>query len=289
MQKAISNIESLGFKVKLSKNIRKARGYTAGSKEERVNDLHDMFADKDVDGIWAARGGYGCTGLLPLIDFDLIKKNPKVFIGYSDITALHLAINKITGLVTFHGPVASSTFSEYSKKYFEKMIMSANIPPKVYPSKDNDELGENKDAFKPRILNKGKAVGRLIGGNLTLVASMVGTKWGADLNDKLLFIEDVGEAPYRIDRMLIQLNQASNIGSAKGVAIGIFTGANKPEDELSLSVDEMLDDNTKDLTIPASYGFSFGHIRNQFTLPLGIKAEMDAENRTLEFLESAVI
>lgn len=289
LEKAIENVKSLGFKVKLSKNIRKQRGYTAGTKEERVSDIHDMFSDSEVDGVWAARGGYGCTGLLPLIDFDLIKDNPKVFIGYSDITVLHLAFYKKTGLVSFHGPVASSTLSEYALKYLEGMITIPEKPQKVYPCKVNDEKAKENVLFQPEVFNEGEAKGLLIGGNLSLIAAMVGTEWEMDLDDKLLFIEDIGEDPYRIDKMLIQLDQNKDINKAKGVLFGVFDDCGIPDDEPSLTFSEMLKDNVKDLKIPCSYGFSFGHIRNQFTLPIGIKAKMNAKERTLEFLEAAVV
>jgi len=289
LEKAIDNIKSLGFKVKLSKNIRKQRGYTAGTREERIYDLHSMFSDSDIDGIWCARGGYGCTGLLPLIDFDLIKKNPKVFIGYSDITVLHLAIFKKAGLVTFHGPVASSTFSDYSTKYFKKMLMSTDIPPKAYPSEYNDEKGEENIFFKPKVINKGEAEGKLIGGNLSLISAMSGTEWSINYEDKLLFIEDIGEAPYRIDRMLIQINQNQNFSKAKGIVLGVFEDCKKPKDEPSLELEQMFEDNMVDVITPVSYGFSIGHIRDQITLPMGINAKMNAEERSLEFLESAVV
>lgn len=289
LEKAIKNIKSLGFKVKLSENIRKKRGYTAGTKQERVNDLHAMFADDNVDGIWAARGGYGCTGLLPLIDFDLIKKNPKVFVGYSDITVLHLAILKKTGLVTFHGPVASSKFSSYTRKYFVDMLTSSKIPPKVYPSTYNNNKAKENIFFKSKVFRKGEAKGQLIGGNLSLISAMAGTEWGIDYADKLLFIEDIAEAPYRIDRMLIQLDQNQDLDKANGIILGVFDDSDKPLDEFSLELEEMFDDNMGDIKVPTSYGFSFGHIRDQITLPLGINAKMNAEQRTIEFLESAVL
>ncbi len=289
LQKAVKNIKSLGFKVKLSKNIRKKRGYTAGTKQERIDDLHTMFADSDIDGIWCARGGYGCSGLLPLIDFDLIRKNPKVFVGYSDITVLHLAIFNKTGLVTFHGPVASSPFTDYSVKYFKEMLMSSSIPPKVYPSKVNDNKSKKNIFFKPKTYVKGDAEGQLIGGNLSLISAMSGTEWGINYADKLLFIEDISEAPYSIDRMLIQLDQNQDFNKAKGIILGVFDDSDKPKGELSLELEEMFDDNMKDVTVPSAYGFSFGHIKNQFTLPIGINARMNAEQRTIEFLESAVV
>ena len=289
LEKAIGNIKSLGFKVKLSKNIRKVRGYTAGTKQERVDDLHTMFTDTEVDGIWCARGGYGSVGLLPMIDFDLIKSNPKVFIGYSDITALHIAISQKTGLVTFHGPVASSTFSDYTLKYVKDMIMSITIPPKVYPSEKNDEKGIEDNFFKAEIYNKGEAIGRIIGGNLSLIDSMLGTDWEIDFDDKLLFIEDIGEAPYRLDKMMTHVNQCMGFSKAKGLVLGVFDDCKKPEDELSLELPEMFEDNVGDLEVPVSYGFSFGHIKNQFTFPMGILAKMNAEDRSIEFLESAVV
>jgi muramoyltetrapeptide carboxypeptidase len=289
LAKAISNIETLGFKVKLSKNIRKIRGYNAGTKQERVDDLHSMFADKEVDGIWAARGGYGSVGLLPMIDFDLIKANPKVFVGYSDITALHLAIFQKTGIVTFHGPVASSNFTDYTVKYLKNMIMKTSIPIKVFPSTENDKKSKENKFFEPHIFNKGETIGRIIGGNLSLIDSMIGTDWELNLDNKLLFIEDIGEAPYRIDKMMTHINQSIGFVKAKGLVLGVFEDCKKPDDEESLELPETFIDNINNLKIPSSYGFSFGHIDNQFTFPMGILAKMNAEERSIEFLENAVI
>ena len=289
LQTAIDNIESLGFRVKLSENIRKVRGYNAGTKQERVDDIHSMFLDSEVKGIWAARGGYGSTGILPLINFDLIKDNPKVFVGYSDITALHLAIFKETGLVTFHGPVASSKFTDYTKKYILDMITSKGIPPKIYPSANNDNLVADNKYFKPQVFNKGTAKGQLRGGNLSLITSLIGTPWELDISDKLLFIEDIEEAPYSIDRMLIQLNQNQGLNNTRGIAFGVFDDSDKPKSEKSLELDEMFVDNMKGVDVPSGYGFSFGHIDDQVTLPMGINAIMNSEDRTIQFTEGAVI
>jgi muramoyltetrapeptide carboxypeptidase len=195
----------------------------------------------------------------------------------------------MTGLVTFHGPVASSDFTDYTLKHLEKTLTSPGIPPKVYPCKTNDDKSVDNILFKPEVLKKGEASGRLIGGNLSLISAMVGTEWEMDLEDKLLFIEDIGEDPYRIDKMMIQVDQNKDINKAKGLILGVFDDCDMPDDEPSLTLSEMFHDNTEDLKIPCSYGYSFGHIDNQFTMPLGIKAKMNAEERTLEFLEGAVI
>ena len=289
LEKAVSNIESLGLKVKLAKNIRKVRGYTAGSVHERVSDIHQMFSDKSVNAVWCARGGYGCSSLLPHLDYELIKSNPKVFIGYSDITVLHQAIFKETSLVTFHGPVASSTFTDYTKKYFYSMLFSKDVPPEVVPSADNDLKSEKNVWYKPKTFKKGTSIGRLVGGNLSLINSLIGTQWELNYNNKILFLEDIGEAPYKIDRMLVQMNQVREFNSANAVVLGVFDDSEKPEDELSLTLEEMFSDNFSDIKVPCSYGYSFGHISDQFTLPLGVEVEVNSTKRTIKFLEAAVV
>ncbi len=286
LQKAVTNLENLGFRVKLSANIRAERGFTAGTDEERLADLHAMFADPQVAAVWCARGGYGCSRLLPGIDYKLIRKNPKVLIGYSDITALLQAIHQRTGLICFHGPVGASEFTDYTSEQVTALLMAGRAPFTIMPAPANEEQAE--EAFRPLVIRAGRASGVLLGGNLSLLAAMAGTPFGLDVRKKILFIEDVGEKPYRVDRMLTQLRQSARLGEAAGIILGIWADCEAKPDERSLSLKQTLTDRLGDLGIPVAYGFSFGHIDNQCTLPVGIQVEMDAGNRTITLLETAV-
>lgn len=284
---AIANMTGLGLKVKLGRSARKLNGFLAGTDTERLADLHEAFADKEVNGIWCIRGGYGATRYLPSIDFRLIKGNPKVFIGYSDITALLISIYQKTGLITFHGPAAASTFSDYTKTNVVNALMTPQVPHKIEISPDN--AANENSVYKTETVTKGTAHGKLIGGNLSLIAAMSGTPFALQkTKGSILFIEDVGEAPYRIDRMLTQLRQAVNLHECAGIACGIFSGCER-KDDTSQTLIAVIKDRLGDLKIPVVYGLSFGHIRDQSTLPLGIKAELDADNATLTLLESGVL
>lgn len=286
LKKAVDNLLSLGFRLKMGKNLRARRGFNAGTDQQRLDDLHTMFADDSVDGIWCARGGYGCSRLLPAIDYDLIRNNPKALIGYSDVTALLNAIYHKTGLVGFHGPVGASELTEYTEAQFRAVVMEGNAPYAIPLSVENQK--KENPAFQPFPLRGGKARGLLIGGNLSLLAAMAGTPYLPEAAGKLVFLEDVGEKPYRIDRMLTQLRQAWSLGQAAGIALGIFEDCQPGEGELSLSLAETLTDRLQELNIPALYGLSFGHIADQCTLPVGIEAELDVENQSLVLLEPAV-
>ncbi len=288
LQKCVYNLESLGFTVKLGANIRAARGGYAGTVAQRLDDLHAMFRDPQVKAIWTARGGSGCTALLPGIDYAMIRRHPKILIGYSDITALHLALYRQAGLVTFHGPVAWSTFSEYTYDHVIGVLMNPRRETVVRMAAENAEKAATQPQFGLRTLRSGSATGRLIGGNLSIVAALVGTPYAAELQDRLLFLEDVGEAPYRIDRMLTQLDQSQPLRRAAGVMLGVFQKSAVPAGEPSLTLDEVLDDHLATLAIPSVYGFSFGHVPHQFTLPVGVRARLDTEAQTLTLLENAV-
>lgn len=286
LEKAVTNLETLGFKVKLSKNIRAQNGYNAGTDIQRVDDLHAMFTDSQVAGIWCARGGYGCTRILPYIAYNIIKKNPKALIGYSDITALSNAIYKETGLVGFHGPVASSEMTDYTREHFLAVLVEAKTP-HIIPICEENEAMED-EAFHIKLLRPGIAKGRLAGGNLSLLASMAGTPWEVDFDEKLAFIEDIGEKPYRIDRMLTQLRHSSQLEKAAGVALGIFNDCEAGENDVSLSREETILDQVSNIKTPSIYGLSFGHIKNQCTLPIGVEAELNVIKKTLTLLEAGV-
>ncbi|MEJ7847618.1 MAG: LD-carboxypeptidase [Pyrinomonadaceae bacterium] len=283
---AVQNLESFGLKVKLGKYVRSRNGFLAGTDKQRLEDLHGAFADKDVDAIWCIRGGYGITRYLPDLDLKLIKANPKILIGYSDVTALLTAITQNTGLVTFHGPTAGGTFSEYSRMHALNVLMNPAANYKIAVSPEN--AANTSNLFQTETITKGKCRGELIGGNLSLLSALAGTRSALrNLKGKILFLEDVREQPYRIDRMLTQLKQSVDLRECAGIALGIFVGCN-PTDPQSQTLIEVLKDRLGDLGIPVIYGLSFGHIRDQFTLPVGVKAELDTETAVMTLVETAV-
>jgi muramoyltetrapeptide carboxypeptidase len=284
--RALQNMADLGLKVKIGKFARSVNGFIAGTDKERLEDLHWAFKDKEIKAVWCVRGGYGATRFLPDIDYSLIKKNPKILIGYSDITALHTAINQITGLVTFHGPVATSTFSDYAKNHLVNTLMNPSAPYKVELSPVN--AAKEGPEFKTRDIANGKCRGKLIGGNLSLLTAMAGTPFALkSTKGRILFIEDVGERPYRLDRMFVQLKQSIDLRELAGIALGVFRECDPP-DNISQTVFDVVQDHLGSLGIPVIYGLSFGHIRDQFTLPVGIEAELATANATITFLESGV-
>ena len=286
LEKAVNNALKLGFKVKMGKHIRARRGFNAGTDQQRLDDLHLMFSDDTVGGIWCARGGYGCSRLLPFIDYKLISRNPKALIGYSDVTALLNAIYHKTGLIGFHGPVGASELTPYTETQFRAVVMEGKAPYAIPLSEDNMEKEDG--AYRTYTIKTGKAKGILIGGNLSLLAALAGTEYLPDAKGKLVFMEDIGEKPYRIDRMLTQLRQAWGLNQAAGIAMGIYADCQPREGEPSLSLEETVRDRTENLDIPAIYGLSFGHIDDQCTLPVGIEAELDVEEQRLTLLEAAV-
>lgn len=287
LQKAVTNLESLGLRVKMGAHLRAERGFTAGSDPERLADLHAMFADPQVAGVWCARGGYGCSRLLPAIDYKLIRRNPKVLVGYSDITALHQAIHRETGLVTFHGPVAASDFTDYTRAQVQALLFDGAGSHVIFLSEANRARTEPE--FQPAVIAPGRARGVLAGGNLSLLSALAGTGYDLDAAGKLLFIEDVGEKPYRIDRMLTQLRQNTDLRRAAGIALGVFSDCEAKPGERSLTLLETLTDRLGDLGVPVVYGLSFGHIADQCTLPVGIAAELDVERMSVTVLEAGVM
>ncbi len=284
---AITNLEKLGFKVHFTKNILAKHGYLAGTDQQRLHDLHFMFGNPSINGIWCIRGGYGCGRLLPEIDYSIIQKNPKPLIGFSDVTALLQAIHCKTGLIGFHGPVAVSAFTDYTSSQFQSVLMEPKATFQIKIANENDQ--KDNSAFQTKIIKSGIAKGQIAGGNLSLLASLCGTKYQLNAKDKIIFLEDIGEKPYRIDRMLTQLLQACNLEEASAIALGIFDNCEAKEGEDSLTLIETLEDRLGTLGIPVIYGLSFGHIDDQFTFPIGIEVELDTEKQTITLLETAVI
>jgi len=278
------------LKPKLGKNVRKRNGYLGGSIEERLEDLHAMFADRSVDAVFAIRGGYVSGQLLDRIDYDLLRKNPKIFLGFSDITAMHLAIQKRAGLVTFHGPVALSEFSDYTQKHFRRALFetaplgAVTNPPDTNPLRPSHTL---------RTIHGGKARGALVCGNLTLISTTMGTPFEIDTRGRILLLEDIDEQPYSIDRMLTQLRLAGKLDSAAGLVFGECYLCRprdyKPAFDSTLSFGEVLDEILGKLRIPVLSGLTFGHTDDQLTLPLGVMATLDADKGELVIEESGVL
>ncbi len=289
LNKAITNIESLGFKIKLSKNILQKYGYLAGTDEQRLEDIHQMFADDSVEGIICVRGGYGCSRLLPNLNYELIKSNPKPLIGYSDVTALLIAVFELTGLITFHGPVGISDFNEFTIDNFKNVLMSNSSNTLLFNPVQND----SNEIDKAITIRAGKSTGRLIGGNLSIVVSLIGTKYNFDSNNKIIFLEDIGEEPYRIDRMLTQMLEAGKFENASAVIFGACTKCASDSEKSgianSFNITEVIYERLYHLNIPIVFGMSFGHISNKFTLPVGINSELNTTSQTITLLESAVI
>ncbi|WP_282432473.1 S66 peptidase family protein [Pelotomaculum schinkii] len=276
-------LEELGFQVAVAPNALKKNRYLAGTDTERLSDLRHMFLEPAIDGLLCLRGGYGCMRLLSQIDYRVVRNNPKILVGYSDITALQLAIWKHAGLVTFSGPMLVSDFGRgagaYTINHFYKALTSPFTLGVIPPAPDT----------RCEVIRPGRASGRLLGGNLTLIAATLGTPYEIDTRGAILFLEDVDEQPYRVDRMLQQLRLAGKFRFVAGVVFGEFAGCEAEENTSSFSLLEVLKDAMKDTAVPCYYGLATGHGVNKATLPLGVKAEIDAAECILTITESATI
>lgn len=280
VESAKNNLEKMGFKVILGEST-KSRWYSyAGPEEVRAKDINNFFDDSSVDGIICMRGGYGCNRLVEMVDYSIIEKNPKIFIGYSDITTLHMAIFQKTGLVTFHGPMAVSNFSgEYNKdtyKSFEEVLMN-----------DNNELLLKNFSKELGVLCEGIGEGEIVGGNLATLIASLGTDYDVDYTGKILFLEEVGEKTYKTDRMLNQLKKFKVFEKINGIILGDFK--NCPADsENDMSLMEVFEDYLSKLKIPVVYDFESGHSEPMITLPLGAKAQINTVLKEIKILEKVV-
>jgi muramoyltetrapeptide carboxypeptidase len=277
-------LEALGFKVKLGENLTNRRGHLAGTDQERADDLNGMFADSEVSGIICIRGGSGAARILPLIDYNLIKQNPKPLLGYSDITALHCAIQAQTGLITFHGPNGSGSWNSFNVKQFEQIFFEkTKVTYKNEQPKGDDLVVKNN---RIQTLKAGTAEGKILGGNLTVLTSLSGTPYYPDFTDAILFIEDIGEDPYKMDRMMSTLMLNGTLGKIKGFVFGQCSDCEPGGGYGSLSVDQVMDDYILPLEIPAYTGAMIGHVAKQFILPVGTRVKMDASTGTITLLEA---
>ncbi|KPN94825.1 LD-carboxypeptidase [Lysinibacillus sp. ZYM-1] len=280
LQPAIASIEKLGLKVVIGETCHARHGYLAGTDDQRAADVHRMFQDPTIDGIFCIRGGYGATKILPLLDFEVIKENPKVFAGYSDVTALHIALNQLCGFVTYHTPMPSTEFirqemDDYTWQSFRQHIMA---------TEEETYYLENPADQSMSMLAAGSATGPLIGGNLTLVTASLGTSYEIDTKDKILFLEDIDESEQRVDRMLTQLKLAGKLDDAAGILLGAWTNCgpeNPQKPEQSLSLQTIFQEILIPLNKPIISQVTCGHCLPTMSLPLGRTITMDADNQRI--------
>ena len=281
------SIRAMGLVPKPAPHLAARWGYLAGKDRERAADVNAMFADDTVRAIFAVRGGWGSARILPYLDWKTIRANPKLLIGFSDITALHLAIAAKAGFTTIHGPNAASSWGALSWDSFRAVAFDGGTPTYVTPAGAEDRLVQRSGLA--RTFGRGKATGRLLGGNLTVLTSLIGTQYVPDFEGAILFIEDVDEAEYRIDRMLTQLSLAGVLGRVAGVVFGQCTDCRaKGPSYGGFTLSEVLEQHLAPLGVPAFQGALFGHVANQFSLPVGARAEIDADSGTIRLLEAAV-
>lgn len=282
IEKSVKYFEKLGYRVEVGKNVGKKYYYLAGSDEDRVNDIHEMFQNKKVKAIFCLRGGYGTVRLLKKINYDIIKKNPKIFVGYSDITALQMAFLTQANLVTFSGPMPAVDLFENVSSYTEEIFwdLVTNVHKKYEYKLTNDITA----------ITKSSARGIAIGGNFIVFNTLIGTKFFPSLHNKILFLEEVEEKPYKIDRMLAHLTLQKEFKKVKGIVFGQFEDCydNNPDDNISLI--ELLQhyfpvDVYKK---PVIYNINFGHIKNFITIPFGIRVSVNSNNNSIRLLETCL-
>ena len=277
----IRYLERIGFRVKLGTHIYRKRGYLAGSDLQRASDLNAMFSDRSVKAIFTVRGGYGSHRILSLLDYRMIRRHPKILVGYSDITALHCALFTKVGLVTFSGPFVVETgrsMSVESEERFWRCLMSAQPPAPIHQNR-REQFGQN---------SRGRQTGQLLGANLTLLSTLVGTPFFPSAHNPIYFLEDIGERPYRINRMLQQLQLAGVFAHAGGIALGSFAGCTPEKGKPSLSLREIFREVFGPFDFPVVSGFHYGHVRNSAAFPIGVRVRLDGTRGSMTFLESGV-
>jgi muramoyltetrapeptide carboxypeptidase len=283
-------LEHFGLKVKMGRYAGKRTARFDDSVRERLQDFHAMFADPAVHAVFPAGGGYGSQHILDGIDYELIRRNPKIFTGYSDITALHLALHKKAGLVTFHSPVILSSFSGYTQEHFHKALFEAAPIGRVANPPEKNPI---RPAHPWRVIRGGRARGPLIGGNLTLISTTMGTPYEIETEGRILFLEDVGEEPYSVDRMLMQLTLAGKLQKVAGIIWGECSRCTprefRPSAASPFTLGETLDNLLGQLKIPVLTGMTIGHTSDQATLPLGVMATLDADRGELMVEEAATL
>jgi muramoyltetrapeptide carboxypeptidase len=276
-------LEALGFVVRTGEHAGDRRGHLAGRDEDRAADLNQMFGDPNIKAVICLRGGSGAARVLPLLDYSLIRSNPKPLLGYSDITALHNALLARAGLVSFHGPIAISRWNRFNVTQFERLFFERALLQYQNEWEEEDELVPRKHRI--RVITPGVARGELVGGNLTVLTALAGSPYLPDFRGKILFLEDVDEAPYRIDRMLSTLRLMGALDQISGFVFGDCNNCTPGNGWGSLTLQQILEDYIAPLGIPAYSGAMIGHIPRQFILPVGAAVELDATQGTLRMLE----
>jgi muramoyltetrapeptide carboxypeptidase len=289
LQIAKESLTALGFNVKVGPHLLERHGYLAGDDKGRADDINKAFDDRSIAAVHAIRGGWGSARLLPYLDFDAIRRNPKVIIGYSDVTALLLSIHAKAGLVTFHGPIGLGRWDAYSLDYYKRVLFNGEQV--TYTNKQglSDRNALVQTEFRSQTITHGKARGRLLGGNLTVMTAILGSPYLPDWQNTILFTEDVGEDYYRIDRMITQLKLAGVLGKIKGFIFGGCSECGPGDGNFgALTLEEIFADHIKPLGVPAWQGAMIGHGQPQWTLPVGIEVEIDADAGTIRLLEAPV-
>ncbi len=305
IDRGVAVLEQLGFKVKLAPKVRSRLGFLAGTDRERAGDLMRMFSDRKVDAILCVRGGYGSARLLPLLDYGVIRANPKIFVGYSDITSLHCALLTKADLISFHGPMLNSDFAlpEMPRFTLDSFLRTLGHPltaGRVQAKRDSvtevhktwtGGIGQGC-RHKARILRSGCARGQLMGGNLTLIGTLIGTPWQPPFKDRILFFEDLSEVPYRFDRMLTHLLNCGLLQQVAGIAIGINKDCQDPKAgkarEYRQTLEDVFNERLLPLKVPIVMNLAFGHVPHNATLPVGSKVLLDANRGELVLTEPAV-
>jgi muramoyltetrapeptide carboxypeptidase len=270
LDRALKNSLSLGWEAVVGRHVRERDGYLAGTDDDRVADLNGALADDAIAAIWCLRGGYGAMRLLERVDYDALRRSPKAIIGYSDITAFHCAVGVRCGLTSIHGPTARSRLTPFSERSLRAAVTRAGDPCGV--------------ASEGRTLVKGRARGRLIVGNLAILCALHGTPFQPDYTGAILVIEDVNEASYRIERMLLQLRLSGTLQRCAAIAFGSFTNTGESQDKSlggTRSVSEVLEEAAIAAGVPAMSGVPVGHIDDQWSIPVGAEAELDADEKRL--------
>lgn len=285
---ARESLEALGLKVKVGRHLLARHGYLAGADKDRAADINGFFADPAVSAVLPIRGGWGSARVLPYLDFDVIRRNPKILLGYSDITALLLAVHAKTGLITFHGPNGLGRWDAWSVEYLKRVLFNGEAVTMENPRSMTDRNSLVQIENRIRTLAAGTARGRLLGGNLTVLTTILGSPYVPSWDGAILFAEDVGEDLYRVDRMFTQLKLAGALEKIRGVVFGTCAECGPGEGFASLTLEEILADHIKPLGVPAWFGAMIGHQTPQWTLPVGADVEIDAARGTITMLAPAV-
>jgi muramoyltetrapeptide carboxypeptidase len=292
IQFAAERVQALGLKVKYGKFVFGHSGYFSATDQERAEDLNAMFADPEVKAIFELRGGWGSNRILSYLDYDLIKKHPKILMGFSDITSLLLAIQAKTGLVTFHGPVSVQSWPAFTVNYLQRVLFAGEKVVFANPVLVDTQVDIIQVENRIHVITGGIAQGKLVGGNLTTIISMLSSEYLPNWQGAILFVEDVDEDYYKMDRMFAQLEMTGVLKQLSGFVFGQCvrcSAANSTSGIIgSATLGEILNHYIKPLKIPAWYGAMIGHSANVFTLPEGVQVQINADQGTIALLESPV-